>query len=116
MTETTERRPRTIEEMSAYIRARNSPKERSPLHWRKVTERIVRSTCERFQVERRGEGDSTRFFAFIRPDKVIGHRLLTEEQAKQVCEGHASPLPLEPAPEPFIEREPGCDDDLGEDE
>lgn len=113
MAETTNKRPRTIEEMSAYIHRRNWPKERSPLRWRKVADRLYRSNCNRFQVERRGEGASTRYFAFILPTTVIGHRLLTEEQAKQICERRASPLPLEPpAAEMFlVEREPGEDDE-----
>lgn len=114
MAETTERRPRTIEEVSAYIRQRNCPTERSPLYWRKVADRLLRSHDNRFQVERRGEGDATRYFAFILPDTVIGYRLLSEDQAKQVCEYHASPLPLEPpkpAAPPLVEREPGCDDE-----
>lgn len=85
----------TIDEVRAKIR-RNFPNERSPLRWGKVSDRIIRSSCKRFQVERRGEGDATRFYAFILPDTVIGHRLITPEQAKQICEQHASPLPLEP--------------------
>lgn len=134
MAETTDKRPRTIAEVSAFIR-RNWPKERSPLRWRKVTERIIRSHCDRFQVERRGEGDAVRYFAFLLPTTVIGYRILTAEQAKQICEQHASPLPLEAPREvgaattlpgwggnasaravsgpstPPMEREPGCDDE-----
>lgn len=104
---------RTLEEVRAKIR-RNWPKERSPLRWRKVGDRLMRSHCDRFQVERRGDGDNTRYFAFILPTTVIGHRIATEEQAKAICEQHASPLALEPAPV-MVEREPGSDDDLGED-
>jgi len=117
-TETPERRPRSIEEVSAYIHRRNWPKERKALIWRKIDERRSRSHCNRFQVERRGEGEATRYFAFILPTTVIGHRLASLEQAKEVCERHASPLPLEPpqaepAPQvPPIEREPGSDDEL----
>lgn len=85
----------TIDEVRAKIR-KNFPNERSPLRWGKISDRIIRSTCRRFQIERRGDGDATRFYAFILPDKVIGHRLLTADQARSICESHASPLPLEP--------------------
>lgn len=98
----------------AKIRAkiqRNLPKERSPLHWRKVADRLMRSHCNRFQVEKRGDGEAVRYYAFILPDRVIGHRLLTADQAKEVCERHASPLPLDaPATTPVVDREPGSDD------
>lgn len=112
-----------LQRIRQRIRARNFPKERSPLRWRKITDRIIRSHDDRFQVEQRGEGEATRYFAFLLPATVIGHRLLTPEQAKEICEQHASPLPLEvkppavaPAasltPEVFhVEREPGCDDE-----
>lgn len=96
---------------------RNLPKERSALQWRKVADRLMRSHCNRFQIERRGEGEAVRYFAFLLPDTVIGHRLLTSDHAKQICEQHASPLSLEPAqapaaPEVFhVEREPGEDDE-----
>ena len=117
----------TLEEVRARIR-QNFPPERTALRWGKVTDRIIRSTCGRFQIEKRGDGEATRFYAFLRPDTVIGHRLMSAEQAKAVCEQHASPLPLEAppatdAPVPLVgrvpgsippEREPGCDDDLGE--
>jgi len=103
----------TIEQVRAKIQ-RNFPKERSPLRWARVSDRIIRSTCGRFQIERRGDEAATRYFAFMRPDKVIGARLGSAEQAKTICEQHASPLPLEPVT-PAIEREPGCDDDLGDD-
>ncbi len=86
----------TMEQVRERIR-RNFPKERSPLRWRKVSDRIIRSHDNRFQIERRGEDAATRYFAFILPDTVIGHRLLSAEQAKTICEQHASPLPLEPA-------------------
>jgi len=96
MAETVERkRPRTIEEMSAYIHQHNWPNKRSPLIWRRLDERHTRSHDNRFQVERRGDGDSERFFAFILPTTVIGHRLASLEQAKEICEQNASPLPLE---------------------
>jgi hypothetical protein len=74
----------------------NFPRERSPLRWGKVSDRCIRSTCNRFQIERRGDGDAQRFYAFILPDTVIGHRLMSAEQARTICEQHASPLPLEP--------------------
>jgi hypothetical protein len=132
----------TLDDVRAKIR-RNFPNERSPLRWGKISDRIIRSTCGRFQVERRGDDDAARYFAFILPTTVIGHRLLTEDHAKQICEQHASPLPLEAASAgtsgvpattlqgvgsialPMstvgrstapIEREPGCDDNLGDDE
>lgn len=85
----------TIDEVRARIRG-NFPKERSPLRWRKFADRILHSQCNRYSVERRGEGDATRYYAFILPTTVIGHRLLTADQAKQICERHSSPLPLEP--------------------
>lgn len=85
----------TIDEIRARIR-KNFPKERSPLRWRKVNDRRLVSACNRFVIERRGEGDAARYTAKLKPDTVIGHRLLTAEQAKTLCEQHASPLPLEP--------------------
>ena len=119
-TETVDKRPRTIEEVSAYIRRRNWPKARSPIIWRKVNEHTLMSHCGRFVIDRHGDGDAARFTAKLRPMTVIGHRCLTQDQAKQICEAHASPLPLEPpkteSPPPpvegVIEREPGCDDEL----
>ena len=84
-----------IDQVRARIR-RNFPKERSPLHWRKVNNNRIVSTCDRFVIERRGDGDAARYTAKLKPDTVIGHRLMTAENAKELCEQHASPLPLEP--------------------
>jgi len=115
----------------AKVRAKirqNFPKERKALIWRKVSENTIRSECGRFRIERRGEGAAERFTAFLHPATVIGHRMGTAAMAKEVCEQHASPLPLEPlekpvqptlsgpATLPLVEREPGSDDDLGEQE
>ena len=87
----------TFEKVRSKIQ-RNMPKVRKPLEWKKITERIIRSKCDRFQIERRGEDEGTRYYAFILPDIVIGHRLATPEFAKQVCEQHAVPKPLEVTP------------------
>jgi hypothetical protein len=85
----------TLDHVRARIR-NNFPKERSALRWRKVNEHRIVSVCDRFVIERRGEGDATRFWAKLKPDTVIGHRLFSAERAKEICEQHASPLPLEP--------------------
>ncbi len=121
----------------AKVRARirrNFPNERAALQWRKEAFNRFVSTCARFAIERHGEGEAARFTAKLQPATVIGHRLYTIEAAKEVCERHASPLPLEApaidagavgsgvpapiaAPEasaevlPIREREPGEDDE-----
>ncbi len=100
----------TFEQVRAKIQ-RNKPKERAPLRWRKVNEHCIVSTCERFVIDRHGDGDAARFTAKLRPMTVIGHRCLTADQAKSICEAHASPLPLEEPPAPVVDREPGCDDE-----
>jgi len=115
-TETAERRRLSFEEVRAKIQ-RNKPKERSPIIWRKVNEHSIVSHCGRFVIDRHGEGDAARFTAKLRPLTIIGHRCSTAEQAKQICEAHASPLPLEAPPaesapqSPLVDREPGCDDE-----
>ena len=85
----------TLEQVRAKIR-KNFPKERTALRWKKVTEHRIVSHCDRFVIDRHGEGDATRYTAKRKPDTVIGHRLLTSDKAKEICEQHASPLPLEP--------------------
>jgi len=128
MSETTTRP--TFQSVQEKIR-RNFPKEHKPLLWQKVTDRIIRSACGRFQVEKRGDGPQSRYYAFIRPDTVIGYRMGTPEQAKEICDHHAAAL-LKPPPAPIhhaatdkapgdvvkapdnvfpVEREPGSDDD-----
>jgi hypothetical protein len=99
-----------IEHRIAQARARirrNFPSETAPLHWRKDSGNRLVSTCGRFAIERHGEGEKARYTAKLQPHSVIGVSLGTAEQAKEVCNRHASPLPLEPP----AEREPGSDDE-----
>lgn len=74
---------------------KNFPDDRQALRWRKDTDTRIVSTCARFAIERHGDGDARRYTAKRQPNTVIGHRLYTVEQAKEVCCRHASPLPLE---------------------
>lgn len=93
---------------------RNFPDGRAALHWRHDSPTRLVSTCGRFSIDKHGEGDAQRYTAKLQPNTVIGHRRFTLEQAKEDCNRHASPLPLEeppPAQTPFVEREPGCDDE-----
>ena len=89
------RRP-TWDEVRAKIQ-KNFPKERAALRWRNVSDNLMVSMCDQFAVEKHGQGDAARYTAKIRPNTVIGHRLMTFEKAKELCEQHASPLPLEPS-------------------
>jgi len=123
MTETQERPAAVAAKRRAYedelaesrlakVRARirkNFPDERAPLQWRRDTPTRLVSTCGRFSVEKHGDGEAARYTAKLLPHAVIGVRRYTPEEAKEDCNRHASPLPLEPAP--VIEREPGCDDE-----
>jgi len=82
----------------AKIRERikkNFPDPRAALTWRKDSNTRIVSTCGRFAIERHGEGASERYTAKLQPHSVIGQSLLTAELAKDVCNRHASPLPLE---------------------
>lgn len=91
---------------------KNFPDARAPLQWRRDTEKRLVSTCGRFAIEKTGEGDAARYTAKQQPHSVIGVRRYTLEQAKEDCNRHASPLPLEsPAAQPVVEREPGSDDE-----
>ena len=85
----------TLEEVRAKIR-KNFPDPRSPLQWRRDSPTRMVSTCGRFAIEKRGEGDAARYTAILQPRTPIGHRLYTVDAAKEVCSRHASPLPLEP--------------------
>lgn len=94
------------------IRA-NFPDARAPLTWRRDTPNRLVSTCGRFHIDKHGEGDAARYTAFLRPTSVIGNRRYTVDQAKEDCNRHASPLPLEPVQRelaPVTDREPGSDD------
>jgi hypothetical protein len=99
----------------AKIRERirqNFPNLRAPLQWRKDSESRLVSQCGRFAIEKSGHGDAVRYTAKVQPHAVIGVRLFTAEQAKEVCNRHASPLPLEPVQQELVtDREPGSDDE-----
>jgi hypothetical protein len=107
----------TAELRLAKVRDRirkNFPNERAALHWRRDTPTRLVSICGRFAIEKTGEGEALRYTAKLLPHSVIGNRRFSLEQAKEDCNSHASPLPLEPAqPElaPVVEREPGSDDE-----
>lgn len=77
---------------------KNFPSSTSSLVWRKASENRIVSTCGRFAIDRFGSGDAVRFNARMLPMTVIGHRLTTAAQAKEVCDRHVSalvlPLPL----------------------
>lgn len=91
---------------------KNFPDERAALQWRRDTDKRIVSTCGRFAIEKTGEGDAARYTAKQQPHSVIGVRRYTLEQAKEDCNRHASPLPLEASPAaPVVEREPGSDDE-----
>jgi hypothetical protein len=95
----------------AKVRAkiqRNKPDGRAALHWRKESATRIVSGCGRFCVEQSGTGEGARYTAKLLPHSVIGNRRFTWEQAKEDCNAHASPLPLEA---PVKEREPGEDDE-----
>jgi hypothetical protein len=82
----------------ANIRERirkNFPNPRDPLRWRKDSDTRLVSTCGRFAIEKHGEGDAVRYTAKRQPHSVLGQRLFTAEQAKEVCNRHAFPLPLD---------------------
>lgn len=107
----------TIEAKLAKARAKiraNFPDERAPLTWRRDTPTRLVSTCGRFHIDKRGESDAARYTAVLRPTSIIGNRRYTIEQAKEDCNRHASPLPLEPAQRELAavsDREPGSDDE-----
>lgn len=87
-----------LEVRLAKIRERikkNFPDPRAALTWRKDSNTRIVSTCGRFAIERHGEDGNARYTAKLQPHSVLGHSLLTAEQAKDVCNRHASPLPLE---------------------
>lgn len=83
-----------IQKLRERIR-KNFPKERSPLRWKKVSESKIVSERGRFWIERHGEKDAARYTARMKPYTTIGHRLYSADEAKRLCEAHASPLPLE---------------------
>jgi hypothetical protein len=89
--------------------AKNFPNERAALQWRRDSATRLVSTCGRFAIEKHGDGEAARYTAKLQPHSVIGNRRYTLEQAKEDCNCHASPLPLEPSV--TVEREPGSDDE-----
>jgi hypothetical protein len=96
------------------IRKTNFPDPHAPLQWRKDSDTRLVSHCGRFAIEKHGEGDAVRYTAKLQPHSVIGARLFTADAAKEICNRHASPLPLEPPKQrelAGVEREPGCDDE-----
>lgn len=98
----------------AKIRERirkNFPNAHAALQWRKQSNTRIVSHCDRFAIDRAGEGDAVRYTAILKPHSILAARLFTLEQAKEVCNRHASPLPLEPQQPALIEREPGSDDE-----
>jgi len=96
----------------AHARIRkNFPNERSPLQWRRDSANRLISHCGKFSIEKSGSGDGVRYTAKLLPNAVIGLRRYTLEEAKQDCDSHASPLPLEPPITEAVEREPGSDDE-----
>lgn len=107
----------TVEAKLAKARAKiraNFPNARAPLTWRKDSPTRIVSSCGRFHIDKHGEADAVRYTATLRPHSIIGSRRYTIEQAKEDCNRHASPLPLEPEqPElaAVVEREPGSDDE-----
>lgn len=107
----------TAELRIAKVRERirkNFPNVRAALQWRRDSPTRMVSTCGRFAIEKVGEGDAARYTARLQPHTIIGARRYTAEQAKEDCNCHASPLPLEPPPQPelpLVDREPGSDDE-----
>jgi len=90
---------------------KNFPDERAALQWRRDSANRLVSVCGRFAIETAGEGDATRYTAKLLPHSVICVRRYTLEQAKEDCNSHASPLPLETPPVTTVDREPGSDDE-----
>ncbi len=94
---------------------RNFPDGRAALQWRRDSPFRMVSTCNRFAIDKLGDGETTRYNAVLLPHTLIGHRRFTVEQAKEDCCRHASPLPLEepkpPVQPELIDREPGSDDE-----
>jgi hypothetical protein len=90
---------------------KNFPDERAALQWRRDSATRLVSTCGRFAIEKHGEGEAARYTAKLQPHSIIGNRRYTLEQAKEDCNSHASPLPLEPPLTEAVEREPGSDDE-----
>jgi hypothetical protein len=74
---------------------KNFPDDRAALTWRKDSPSRLVSTCGRFAIERHGDGDQARYTAKLQPHSVIGVSLMSADLAKDVCNRHASPLPLE---------------------
>jgi hypothetical protein len=103
----------TAELRLAKTRARilkNYPPATAPLHWRRDSASRHVSSCGRFAIEKAGDGEAARYTAKLLPHTVLGLRCYTFDEAKERCNRHVSPLPLE-ASAPLIEREPGCDDE-----
>ena len=90
---------RAIAEARERIR-RNFPRVHAPLNWRRVSKNTLSAVGhgKTYYVDRSGEGDATRYRARIHPQTVLGDRLMTAEQAKDLCERDASPLDLSGAP------------------
>lgn len=96
-------RPRRAQDDAAEIKIKrvremirkNFPNPRAALTWRKETDSRIVSTCGRFAIERHGEGDTARYTAKLQPHGVIGVSLHSADLAKEICNRHASPLPLE---------------------
>lgn len=114
---------RTLEDDTAEVQLakarerirKNFPDARAALQWRRDSPSRMVSSCGRFSIEKHGEGDAARYTAKLQPHSVIGVRRYTLDQAKEDCNRHASPLPLE-APKQAclneaVEREPGSDDE-----
>jgi hypothetical protein len=107
------------EDLSAEARMRaarerirkNFPNERAALQWRRDSANRLISHCGKFAIEKSGSGDGVRYTAKLLPTSIIGSRRYTLEEAKQDCDSHASPLPLEPPITETVEREPGSDDE-----
>lgn len=74
---------------------RNFPNQHAALQWRKVSASRIVSHDKRFAVDKHGEGDAVRYSAILLPLTVLAARLFTSDAAKEVCNRHASPLPLE---------------------
>lgn len=99
-----------MQKARARIR-KNFPNERAALQWRRDSPNRLVSTCGKFAIEKSGEGDGVRYTAKKQPHSIIGNRRYTLDEAKEDCNRHASPLPLEPGLNEAVEREPGSDDE-----
>ena len=76
-----------IQKIRERIR-RYFPSEGAKIIWQKASPNRIESLDRRFSVERLGSGDATRYTAKMKLT-VIGHRLLTAREAKEICERYA---------------------------